>query len=996
MRFLYLLLVGICLPAVLFAQPANDDCSGAIPLDDVVNWCSAPAAFSNSGATISVEPSPGCFPNNTDNNDVWFSFVAEATTINVGVIGGVPNNPGGTIQNPQVAVYSGTCGNLTEIGCASDAVNADQANTFVNPLNIGETYYIRVSARFSFMGTFQLCLNNFNEVPQPSSDCEPGVILCDKSPFTIDFVTGEGNNINEINDVSCNSLTCQITEASSSWYKWTCDQSGTLSFAITPINPADDIDFVVYELPNGIEDCSGKFDLRCMASGENVGSPFAEWQACTGATGLSLTDTDMSETCGCQDGDNNFAQAIDMVAGRSYALAINNFSESGSGFSIEFGGTGTFLGPVADFNTNPLTGCVGEAMTFTDASSFIGGLSNWTWNFGPNATPASATGPGPHNVVFNRPGTYPIVLTVESNQGCLVTQIEYVTVECCVNHFNVDATVTPVDCPNDPSGAIDLTVTTNYPGYTYVWSNGAMTEDLTGILPGIYDVTIVDEATCEETATFTVNSPPPFSFDTLITMPTCNGGTDGAVTLIVDGGTPPYQYNWNNMGFGPNNSLTNLSNGNYTVVVMDDNGCDTTLVIPVFELELQLDPTAQVITPPSCFGSSDGSIVVTINNGLPPYEYDFNDGNGYQSSNTLTGLPAGTYIVDVLDANLCMGSFELVLEDFPPLTLDFDVFDVSCNGLTDGSITAVVGGGTEVYTYLWDTGSTTATIDQLPAGNYSVTVLDSNNCEIQGTASVVEPPPLFVDIDNIIDVICFGESTGEISVIGTGGLPPYEYSLDGTTFQTSATFTGLPAGNYTVTILDANGCTEVVDAIINQPPELLVELGPDIFIDLGFETTIRAVPNFFPVTFAWDPEDVDCINIDCSQIRVMPVDRTTYTVTITDENGCTATDQVTVRVIKNRPIYIPNAISPNGDGVNDGFTIYSGPAAMSIKTFKIFSRWGSLVFETNDIPTNDESLGWDGTFLGRPVNPGVFAFFAEVEFIDGEVVLYEGDVTVVR
>ncbi|GJM31511.1 MAG: hypothetical protein DHS20C18_05120 [Saprospiraceae bacterium] len=996
MRFLFILLVGICLPSILLAQPANDECVNAIPLTDVVNWCSAPAAYSTSGATISAEPSPGCFPNNTDNNDVWFSFVAEATTINVSMIGGVANTPGGTIQNPQVAVYSGECGTLTEIGCASDANNVDQVNTFVNPLNIGDTYYIRVSARFSFTGTFQLCLNNFNEVPQPSSDCEPGVILCDKSPFTVDFVTGEGNNPNEINNTSCNSATCQFTEASSSWYKWTCDQSGTLAFSITPLNPRDDIDFVVYELPNGIEDCSGKFDIRCMASGENVGSPLSEWQPCTGATGLSLTDTDVTESCGCQPGDNNFAQAIDMVAGRSYALVINNFSESGSGFSMEFGGTGTFLGPVADFNVNPITACVGEAVTFTDASSFIGGLSGWTWNFGPNATPSSSIGPGPHSVVFNRPGTFPVVLTVESNQGCLVTKISYVTVECCVNHFNIDALVTDVDCPNDPSGSIDMTVMTNYGPYTYLWSNGAVTEDLLGILPGIYDVTIVDQATCEETATFTVNSPPPFAFDTLITMPTCNGGTDGAVTLIVSGGSPPYEYNWNNMGFGTNNSLNNLSNGDYTVIVRDANGCDSTLVIPVFELELQLDPSAQAITPPSCFGSSDGSIVVTINNGLPPYEYNFNDGSGYVSNNTLTGLPAGTYIVDVLDANLCMGSFELVLEDFPPLTLDFDIMDVSCNGLSDGNVAAVVGGGTGVYTYLWSNNATTATIDQLAAGNYSVTVWDSNDCEILGTAPVIEPPPLFVDIDNIIDVICFGESTGEITVVGSGGLPPYEYSLDGNTFQISPTFSGLAAGDYTITILDANGCTEIVDAIVNQPPELIVDLGPDIFINLGFETSIRAVANFFPVTFTWDPEEVDCLNADCSHIRVMPFERTTYTVTITDENGCTAVDEIVVRVVKNRPIYIPNAISPNGDGVNDGFTVYSGPAAHSIKTFKIFSRWGSLVFETNDIPTNDESLGWDGTFLGKPVNPGVFAFFAEVEFIDGEVVLYEGDVTVIR
>ena len=648
MRSFYTCLIAVVLTLTtsqLFAQPSNDECINATELTNVSNWCSQAGAFNNNGATESSEASPGCFPNNQVSNDVWYSFTALGTVLNVSVIGdNDPNAPGGTMSNPQVAIYSGSCNNLTEIGCISDAFNNGAVETFASSIIPGNTYYLRVSDRNSSFGSFQLCVNNFNEVPEPSGDCNTGVILCDKSPFSVQFSLGVGNNPNEIApDAGCNTGGCQIAESSSSWYKWTCKDAGTLAFTITPLNPIDDIDFVVYELPNGIDDCSGKFDLRCMASGENVGSPFPEWEPCTGATGLDLNDTDQNETCGCQAGDNNFAAAIDMEVGVSYALVINNFSNSGSGYSIEFGGTGTFLGPEAAFTTSEPddTTCVGTAITFTDASTFIGDIVGWKWSFGQDATPNSANSEGPHNVSYSTPGLKTIVLEVESDRGCLVTEIATIMVECCDDHFSIDSDVTPLACPNDPTGAIDLTATSDFLPLTFEWSNGQNTEDITGLGLGDYTVTIVDEATCETTITLNVGGPPPIELSSQITMPTCNGGTDGAISLNVSGGTPGYEYNWENTGFGSDNTFTNISQGDYTVVVRDQNGCEVEMIIEVRELELELDPAVQAITPPSCTGFSDGSIEVVISNGLPPYQFDFNDGNGFVNANTLNNLPAG-------------------------------------------------------------------------------------------------------------------------------------------------------------------------------------------------------------------------------------------------------------------------------------------------------------------------------------------------------------------
>ena len=151
------------------------------------------------------------------------------------------------------------------------------------------TYYLRVSAREDNRGTFQLCVNNFNPVPPPSSDCATAVVLCDKSPFTVPNVRGAGFNKYELPFGICID-----NESSSAWYKWTCSKPGTLTFNLTPVNPSDDIDFALFLLPNGVDDCTVKIPVRCMASGEIADGSFSSWASCTGATGLRTSSYDLS------------------------------------------------------------------------------------------------------------------------------------------------------------------------------------------------------------------------------------------------------------------------------------------------------------------------------------------------------------------------------------------------------------------------------------------------------------------------------------------------------------------------------------------------------------------------------------------------------------------------------------------------------------------------------------------------------------------------------
>lgn len=601
---------------ILWAQPANDDCENATFLNNVTNYCSAVGQYTNVDATETNPDNPSCWPQGSTTNDVWFAFTANATDVNIAVIGDTPGvpGPGGTLDSPQYALYSGDCGNLTQVQCTSDATGNDLVSSFAGPLNIGETYYIRVAARDDNTGTFQLCVNNFNSVPSPSSDCNTGVVLCDKNPFSVDFVQGVGADPNEIDNTGCDNITCDIAESSSAWYKWTCDLPGTLTFTLTPLDPDDDLDFLVFELPSGLEDCSDKIELRCMASGENIQDPPSVWEICKGPTGLNLASTDMSESCGCQPGDDNFIAAINMEAGKSYALVINNFSDSGTGFSVEWGGTGTFLGPKADFIPDFDEICLADAVEITDNSTSVSGIQKWDWNFGAGANPSTIVGEGPYTVNYSTPGVKSIVLQLTSEAGCLVTHIENITV-LPQPEFTIETSADYCD-PNISSGDVAVIMSGGTPPFEYEWDDsGIFISDSTliDVPTGNYSVTVRDANGCETELDF-------FLLEGLaleptldpVQPPTCNGDTDGSISVQVEIGNNPITYDW---GSGPqsNNTLSNIGAGMYSVTIVDGTGCTGEFNIEVEDfpvLEVDLDGVNI-----SCFGETDGSVLAMPSGG---------------------------------------------------------------------------------------------------------------------------------------------------------------------------------------------------------------------------------------------------------------------------------------------------------------------------------------------------------------------------------------------
>lgn len=894
------------------AQGTNDECSNPIIITDVTNWCSGTAAFTNVGATPSSYGAPSCWP--SVGNDVWFSFTATATDVRIVVRGATAQSPGGTLINPQIALYLGTCGGvINQLECQNAPASSNIVEAYQGGLFVGSTYLFRIQGAGTATGTFQICIDNYNPVPDPQSDCPKAVILCDKSAFSVESVSGAGQNTGELADALCfNNGAPLNNESNSTWYVWKCSQSGTLTFTLTPLNAPDDLDFVIYLLPNGIGDCTGKQVVRCMASGDYVyPSP------CMGPTGLKVGDPDIEEDAGCTDsGDDAWLKEFNMVAGETYALVVNNFTSTGNGFAIEFGGSGLFEGPDAKFTTVPQEICLGAVVNVSDASSFpLGSITKWNWSFGADAVPQVATGSGPHAVTFNIPGIHPVVMTIETDLGCKVTEIQNVLVH------------------------------------------------------------------------------PDVEVDTVISTPECNGGTNGVITIDnIQMGTPPFQFSWENGPFTSNNSLSGLAVGTYNLVIRDANNCETELDIPVKELELTVAPQ---VTPPLCFGDENGQVQLEVTNGTAPYQFDW--GAGFTPNNQQGGFGSGMYTVLGLDAELCKGTFNFTVTDNPVLELTMDTVNVTCFGANDGMATANPSGGVGNYTYAWSDGQTTQTATGLAPGQYSVTVYDGNECEIIGAVFITQPPDVGINLLGVKNIICNGDAAGVVYIEGFGGRPDYMYSADGINYVPGDSITNLLAGEYFIKIKDAGGCLDSVYAQITQPPALSVFAYPgDTTIDLGFQFQIQTFtqPANRPVSFLWTPATgLSCD--DCHEPLVTAINDQLYVVKITDSTNCMAFDTVRVLVNKNRPIYIPNVIAPDANGPNDSFTLYGGPGAERIELLRIYDRWGELVYEAEDIPIGEASLGWRGTFRGKKAPTGVYTFYTYVRFLDQVVVQYEGNLTVV-
>ena len=328
--------------------------------------------------------------------------------------------------------------------------------------------------------------------------------------------------------------------------------------------------------------------------------------------------------------------------------------------------------------------------------------------------------------------------------------------------------------------------------------------------------------------------------------------------------------------------------------------------------------------------------------------------------------------------------------------IDYNGFDISCEGSTDGIAIANVT-GVPPYNYLWSTNDTDQMITGLSAGDYDVAITDGNGCMTDGTVTLTEPDAFMIGFE-VSQPDCFDQQLGSITVQPSGGVAPYTYSIDGTVFQASPVFTGLDEGIYQITSLDANDCSTTEIISIDVPLMVNVELGTNQSISIGDSALLEAIINLPFDSLAsvmWTGIDsIGCAN--CLTQLVAPIITTAYSVSVTSADGCADIDSMTVFVNTDYKIYIPNIFSPNGDGINDVVMISADESVREIASFSIFDRWGNLVFGAEHFQPNDPSRSWDGKMKGEAMNPGVFTFRVIVDFADGGSRIIYGDITLIR
>ena len=399
---------------------------------------------------------------------------------------------------------------------------------------------------------------------------------------------------------------------------------------------------------------------------------------------------------------------------------------------------------------------------------------------------------------------------------------------------------------------------------------------------------------------------------------------------------------------------------------------------------------SSVIDSVSCGGYSDGSITVNASGGTPAYTYSFDGGATYGSNNTLNNLTAGNYTVFVQDNNGCTTSAQYTVYQPNPIITTTSQTDVSCFGGSDGNASVVASGGSPGFTYSWNTTppQTTANINNLAAGTYIVTVTDANGCQKLDTVNINQPTPLVLLLNSTNNRCGYTEGTASVSI--SGGTPNYQVSWNTLPPQTTNTATGLVAGTYTATVVDANGCIASDSVVVN---EIL-----DVTADFTASTILGDAPLFVQfnnnstgsvTTYTWDfgTGDFDSTNFSPSYTFT---DGGMFNVVLYAcyTPQCCDSASLTIEVLDTLLTY--NVFTPNGDGQNDVFTVKFKDA--SSVTMNVFNRWGEKVHEETAI-----SPSWDGRKKGGAQCPdGTYFYIINATRKDGKTYEHKGAVTLIR
>ncbi len=440
---------------------------------------------------------------------------------------------------------------------------------------------------------------------------------------------------------------------------------------------------------------------------------------------------------------------------------------------------------------------------------------------------------------------------------------------------------TDASCANVFDGTVTINASGGTPPYIYSL-NGGPTQPgnvFNGLGANTYNITVFDNNGCTDTSSAIVGNTYIISLDTVSqTDVSCFGFADGAVTVQVIGGIPPYSYSLNGITFQTSNTFTGLSAGSYTLTGRDAKGCTEFVIVNI------LQPNPVVVTVDSiisllCYGSPTGAIYITPSGGTAPYTFNWSNATSLED---LTGVTGGTYNLTVTDSKGCSAAAGATISE--PLELFLNIASFSnllCVGDSTGSIDVTANGGVPPYSYIWSSGAATEDIDHLHAATYTVTVTDANGCQKNISQIVSQPSALLSSVTGT-NVTCNGFANGAADLTVAGGTSPYYYQWS--TFQATEDVSGLNGGLYYVIITDNNGCQQRDSVLINEPLPLVLSTSVTVVScfnsnDGAIDLTVSGGTS--PYNYQW--------NNGSSTEDLSNLSGGNYCVTVTDANGCSAT-----------------------------------------------------------------------------------------------------------
>lgn len=613
--------------------------------------------------------------------------------------------------------------------------------------------------------------------------------------------------------------------------------------------------------------------------------------------------------------------------------------------------------------------CENETITFT-TTNITGATYSWS---GPSGFTSSECSPSITHCRPSDAGIYSVTVT-DANNCTTSASTTSITISPGITG---DLTSQNPLCHNSATGSISLNISNGTAPYSPVWSNGATTNNIVNLTANYYCVTITDAALCRLILCQTLVEPAQL-VTTATTVATECGKSEGEINLSTTGGTPNYTYQCSESHSGSH--ITGLHPGTYTITTIDANNCTETIQATINfygSNTVNITQTQSIL----CHGNKEAALSANMLAGCTPYTYSWSVAG--QNASTISNIGSGTYSITIQDHYGCTGTASYDITEPLPISIVHETQDVTCRGEKNGALTLIASGGVAPYTYKWNTNSTSSHISSLGAGTYTVTIKDINNCSISESFEITQPEQ-GTSIEMITkNVTCHGMHNASAQAVATGGSAPYiiYWYLNNKLITTGTQANSLGAGTYIVELYDTKNCHSQTSFTISNPDELIIQQEMSPVTCRGYNdglVGINIVGGKLPYQINW--------NIGDTATHLVNLKAGTYTVTIIDDYKCKKTLSINIPENPNICIDIPDAFTPNGDGINDTWIIGYRDMYPYIVIY-VFNRWGQKFYEgrKGDAP-------WDGKYKGKLVPTGTYLYV--IDFQNG-FAPYTGTLTVV-